>query len=219
MPANNTNQSMLRGIQGGSPTTRGQNQRAQRSTRNSNPNTAYNSGGNGMFSNYFGYNPWGMNPAIGQYGNQQANLGRYRPPTMSNGSWSDSGGYAYNVPNAYGSTGMDYMSGFNNLFGVFNPFMGYAAPSGMTTWGNYNQGQQGQDAQAAAMGANNRPLRTPLNNAFGTTPGMTNTDGIGRSASQLSGAMGNYRKPMQIGGPVTQTSSSPFRNLPWGFGA
>lgn len=38
------------------------------------------------------------------YGGQSAGAGRYRPPTMDErGRWQDSGGYNYNLPNAFGS--------------------------------------------------------------------------------------------------------------------
>lgn len=86
-----------------------------------------------MRSNY-GYNPMGSQGVGGQYGTQQGNLGRYRPPTMNgNGGWNDSGGYAYNLPNAYGSTGLGYMSGLGNMFspwqGNMNPQMNYGGGS------------------------------------------------------------------------------------------
>lgn len=86
-----------------------------------------------MRSNY-GYNPMGSQGVGGQYGTQQGNLGRYRPPTMSgNGGWNDNGGYAYNLPNAYGSTGLGYMSGLGDRFspwqGNMNPQMNYGGGS------------------------------------------------------------------------------------------
>lgn len=59
-----------------------------------NPGGVYNTRGGG-----FGYGG-------GMYADQNPNLGRYRPPMMSDGgnpnSWMDYGGYAYNSPNSYG---------------------------------------------------------------------------------------------------------------------
>lgn len=143
MAANGTPQAMLRQLQGGSPTSRGQNERAQRATRNTSPNTVYNQGSNNMYSmmNPFmgGYSPYGMFPSGGQYGNQQSNLARYSPPGYGG---SDRGGYAYNIPNAYGSTGLGYMSGFEQMGIPFNPFIGYQNPQ--NNFGNgYQTGPSG----------------------------------------------------------------------------
>ena len=187
MPANNTNQSMLRAVQGGSPTSRGQNERSQRATRTAPPNTSYNQGSNNMFSQYAGqnYSPWGMNPAMGQYGNQQANLGRYQPPGV--GSNQGQGGYAYNLPNAYGGTGLNYMSGFGQLANVFNPFMGNQAPNSWIPsgsqqgyWGGGAGGftQQPDDSREAAMAQLGRQ-----GNQRGMFGNMLNTAGYGNMDS------------------------------------
>lgn len=146
MPANYTNQSMLRRVQGGSPTNRLENERSQSYTRNSSPNTVYNSASPGgqrdmysnMYSNYGWMNPLSMAPAGGQYGSQQMNLGRYQPPTMGGGQ---QGPYAYNLPNAFGGTGLNYMGGFGDwMSGIFNPFMGS---------GGYGQQQNPDQAREA----------------------------------------------------------------------
>lgn len=210
MPANNTNQSALRRVQGGSPTSRGQNERSQRATRTAPPNTAYNSsqGSNNMFSQYAGqnYNPWGTNPAMGQYGNQQQNLGRYRPPTMSGGNWADGGGYAYNLPNAYGGTGLNYMSGFGQLQDVFNPFIGNQAPN--SVGGMFGSGTNERDAQMQQPGQRGaRGMFGNMQNALGfggaVNPSdyapMTNSlaDWIGGSTpprSNVDPSMGNGRQ-------------------------
>lgn len=67
-----------------------------------NPGTVYNSSQRGA-ENYYGQ----------AYGGQQAGLGRYRPPTMNewNGSWNDTGGYAYNLPNNFGPMATGFGSG------------------------------------------------------------------------------------------------------------
>lgn len=62
-------------------------------------------GANNMRSNPFGFQGQGMAPAW----SQQTNLGRYRPPTMSDfggynsNMWNDFGGMGYNLPGSYGS--------------------------------------------------------------------------------------------------------------------
>jgi hypothetical protein len=76
--------------------------------------------------------PYNTRPVGGQYGNQQSNWGRYQPPMIQTaaqgGGWTGQGGYGYNLPNAFGSTGLNYMSGFGNFNGMFNPFMGNGGP-------------------------------------------------------------------------------------------
>lgn len=111
-----------------------------------------------MRSNY-GYNPMGSQGVGGQYGTQQGNLGRYRPPTMNgSGGWNDSGGYAYNLPNAYGSTGLGYMSGLGNMFnpwqGNMNPQMNYGGGSSFQQMLQqlYQRMPVGQQQQQPGMG-------------------------------------------------------------------
>lgn len=63
-------------------------------------------------SNYTG-NPMGVYNSAPSSGQQQGNLGRYRPPTYTQGpnnqqNWNDQGGYEYNVPNSYGGPGNYY---------------------------------------------------------------------------------------------------------------
>lgn len=109
----------------------------------------------------FGYNPMGSQGVGGQYGTQQGNLGRYRPPTMNgNGGWNDSGGYAYNLPNAYGSTGLGYMSGLGNMFspwqGNMNPQMNYGGGSSFQDmlqglYGSLNGRNRGLDQYGGMM--------------------------------------------------------------------
>lgn len=170
MAANGTPQAMLRRLQGGSPTSQGQNERAQRATRNTSPNTVYNQQGSsnmyGMINPFSSYNPYGMYPAMGQYGNQQSNLERYRPPT---GSGGDRGGYAYNIPNAYGSTGLNYMSGFGDMGIPFNPFIGYQNPQ-------MNFGNAGQDSYRQQ---GNGEFMTFLRQMFGgRQQGQPNVSGL-----------------------------------------
>lgn len=179
MPANGTNQSLLRRIQGGSPTSQGMNERAQRATRNTAPNTAYNTRSNDMFG--YNYNPFGMYGAGGQYGNQQTNLGRYQPPTYGG---NQQGPYAYNLPNAYGSTGLNYMSGFGQMGIPFNPFMGYQNPQ--QNFGNWGQNP--------FMGSSAEMYNKPQVNPFYQKPQPQ-----GPSRSFMSGGV----EPMR-GGPTRQ---------------
>ena len=167
-----------------------------------------------MFSAYFGgggYNPFGMYPSMGQYGNQQSNLGRYRPPTMNGGTWSDNGGYAFNIPNAFGSTGLNYMSGFGGL--PFNPFMGYSQPYGSPSQpfgmqGMYGYGDGSPDSSRYAAGRAANGSRGDMERMI--SPGMFNN---GQQVQQVQSSMGNYTKPMQMGGPVnTPTTSTPAQN-------
>ena len=80
----------------------------------------------------------------GEWGGQHPGLGRYRPPTlMGDGSdpnkWNDSGGYRYNLPNAFGPTpgfsqfGMNNgvpLPYFNQSSSLFGPFAGMAGGGG-----------------------------------------------------------------------------------------
>lgn len=252
MPANYTNQSMLRQAQGGSVTNRLQNQRSQAYTRNTAPTTAYNTSGgqdnmySNMFSNYGWMNPFSTSPAGAQYGSQQSNLGRYRPPMMNGGQWADQGGYAYNVPNAFGSTGMNYMGGFGDFMQqLFNPFMGYGgqgAGNGMSMdQGRQNLGQQpqsggGQMANIMDMfGGGGRGQGVP--DFSGLQSRMPTQQGMRGPAPNRGGGFGPMplnqspmRKPMQITPgqqdisniPMTSTpyqvGSSFGAGLPWGFG-
>lgn len=79
-----------------------------------NPGGVYNTRGGG-----FGYGD-------GMYAGQNPNLGRYRPPMMSDGgnpnSWMDYGGYAYNSPNSYGRPYGGY--GFRPQYGQRPPQYG-----------------------------------------------------------------------------------------------
>jgi hypothetical protein len=92
-----------------------------------NPGFQNNKGPAPLTPNDVGYNGSGINPPIpradnfyrrpsmggdpfNQYGfaGQSPSLGRYQPPMMSNpndpsGGWLGGGGYAYNIPNSYGS--------------------------------------------------------------------------------------------------------------------
>lgn len=174
MAANGTNQSSLRQLQGGAQRDRGSYERDQYYNRATSPNTINNQsntqGATGMRSN-FGYNPMGSQGVGGQYGTQQGNLGRYRPPTMNgNGGWNDNGGYAYNLPNAYGSTGLGYMSGLGNMFspwqGNMNPQMNYG---GGSSFQEMLQGLYG------SLSGRNRGLDQygrPESNMWATIPSM-----------------------------------------------
>lgn len=161
MAANNTNQSMLSGYTRPQYDNTNNNQRSQAYTRNTSPNTPYNTPGDtNMQSNLFGYSPSG-------YGGQNPGLGRYVPPMMQgnqgNGfgnptSWFNNGGYAYNTPQAYtggyGQQGM-FNSAGNQMGGMSGgqPFGGFQPGYGQQGGGfqpNY-VGGGGQDAQRAAQ--------------------------------------------------------------------
>lgn len=158
MPANYTNQSQLRAAQGGSITNRGQNQRAQAYTRNNSPTTAYNTPGENTMNQ-----PMNMRPVGGQYGNQQTNWGRYEPPMMRNGGWTGGGGYGYNLPNAFGSTGLNYMSGFDGFNGMFNPFMGYGGmDDGMGGRGSFGTEDAGPPADQYGSSGEQDNMRSRL---------------------------------------------------------
>lgn len=82
---------------------------------NGNPGGAYNMPS--QMNQQYGYAP---SPYNMQYqGGQSSQLGRYVPPTMQPGSqglynsnqWNNNGGYQYNLPNAYGQTGLNYGQG------------------------------------------------------------------------------------------------------------
>jgi len=199
MPANNTNQSMLRRAQGGSPTSQAQNQRAQAYTRNSAPNTAYNTPSNNQSSGGSNtmYNPMGLSPAGGQFGNQQTNLGRYRPPQYG----EDRGGYAYNLPNAYGSTGLGYMSGFDpSTLSQFNPFLGSMSPQG-----NFGGGA-GHNSFLQMLLSGGNPWMNPQAGPQGM-PGQGGDGGrpgMGRGGPQMGGAQPMPEGTNQAGGAWNQ---------------
>lgn len=223
MAANGTNQSMLMGHTRSTYNNSLSNSRAQAYGRASSPNTPYNNqGANTMYSNSFQpsyYQPTG-------YSGQDPNLGRYVPPMMEYGNpnnWMNSGGYHYNVPQAYtgGYSGFppQIMNSGNS------PFMSFL--SNMMGQGNFGGQWGGNQASNSNIGTD---FTSFLNSIFGNQ-GQTNVparsnvdpsywrnnprpDGFGT----VPGQMDNYRKPMQIGGAVTQTSSAPFRGLPTGFG-
>lgn len=191
MPANGTNQSMLRRIQGGSPTSQGMNERAQRATRNTAPNTTYNTRSNDNMYGYnayaSAYNPFGMYGAGGQYGNQQSNLGRYQPPTYGG---NQQGPYAYNLPNAYGSTGMNYMSGFGQMGIPFNPFMGAQNPQ-------QNFGNQDQRAQMSQQGSGGG-MWGQMGQQYMGNPFMTGTPDMSALQNRMQEM---YYKPQPQQGP------------------
>lgn len=171
----------------------------------------------------FGYNPMGSQGVGGQYGTQQGNLGRYRPPTMNgNGGWNDSGGYAYNLPNAYGSTGLGYMSGLGNMFspwqGNMNPQMNYGGGySFQDMWNNYFNQQQGNQPPNQAVGRDNRvggpgPIprfgRYPEGPSMGIAPNPQIAPGTGGSTggnSRPGGGTGmGTVAPSPVGGVTNQ---------------
>lgn len=71
---------------------------------------------------YYNFQPNNYQPT--GYSGQDPSLGRYVPPMMENGNpnnWMNSGGYSYNVPQAYtggygNSPFMSYLSQMNNPF-------------------------------------------------------------------------------------------------------
>ena len=75
---------------------------------------------------------------IGQYyGGQNPGAGRYRPPTQDRqGNWQDSGGYNYNLPNAYGS----YPG-----YGQGDPGAGNRGPGSSSMYGGNGDPRQFQD--------------------------------------------------------------------------
>lgn len=75
---------------------------------------------------------------IGQYyGGQNPGAGRYRPPTQDRqGNWQDSGGYNYNLPNAYGS----YPG-----YGQGDPGAGNRGPGSSSMYGGSGDPRQFQD--------------------------------------------------------------------------
>ena len=94
------------------------------------PNPGGSGNPNGVYNNpqrQFSYGGGGL------YAGQNPNLGRYRPPMMSDGgnpnSWMDYGGYAYNSPNSYG-----------------RPYGGYGFRPQYSQQGGYNQQQYGGQA-------------------------------------------------------------------------
>lgn len=151
----------------------------------------------------FGYNPMGSQGVGGQYGTQQGNLGRYRPPTMNgNGGWNDSGGYAYNLPNAYGSTGLGYMSGLGNMFnpwqGNMNPQMNYG---GGSSFQDMLQGLYGSlSGRNSGLGQYGRPVygyddmwTAPFDNSNGQQQGnQPPSQSIGRD-NRMNPGVGSTR--------------------------
>lgn len=198
MAANNTNQSMLSGYTRPQYDNTNNNQRSQAYTRNTSPNTPYNTPGDSTMtpnSNLFGYSPSG-------YGGQNPGLGRYVPPMMNgmegNGwgnpnSWMNQGGYAYNTPQAYtggyGNQGMVESAG-NQTGGM----------SGGQPFGNQMGGGNSQFMQFLQQLMQNRQQGVKPQGSFGIDPAGPPADEQITPINQRANSFGQFLAGNSLGG-------------------
>lgn len=245
MAANGTNQSLLMGRTRQTYNNPLQNSRAQAYGQASSPNTPYNNGDNNMA---YSFQPTNYQPT--GYSGQNPNLGRYVPPMMQNGnpsSWMNSGGYAYNTPQAYtgGYSGFPPQTmngGGNSPFAQFmtqmnNPFTGQGygggrqmtnIPMSNTPQPNNDRGMMGGSTPARSNRADSFgmareiPARSNLESSFGNGNRMSITPGMmNDGGSAWANFLSQYQPQPQGGNQVGSSAAAPassFRGLPWGFG-